>query len=279
MAIKSPLIRQRLARSGSYLVLTILAIIVGFPLYVIFADSLMSLKEIASSPPAIFPLHPLWSTYRDAWVGGNLGHYLVVSVLQTALIVAGQVLTSVVAAFAFAFCEFPFKRTIFVTMLATSMIPFEVTVTANLQTMASFHLASTLPALVLPFLATGFGIFLLRQAFLQIPKEMHEAAVIDGYSAWSFLWKIAVPLARPAIAALCVFSFLGAWNQYLWPLVEMGSNTSIETIQLAIKGVGGTISMANISLAAAAIAVAPLLILLVFFQKHLIRSLTAGAVK
>ena len=114
---------------------------------------------------------------------------------------------------------------------------------------------------------------------MQIPKEMHEAAIIDGYGPWKYLWRVAVPLARPSVAALAVFGFLGAWNQYLWPLLETGNNTSIQTIQMGIRQVGGTISTANLTLAAGVIATAPLLILLVFFQKHLIRSLTAGAVK
>jgi len=271
--------RRFVRRSGSYLLLTFLAIIVGFPLYIIFADSLMSIREISSVPPKFFPSHPLWHTYHDAFVGGRLGQYLLVSLAQSSAFVIGQLITSILAAFAFAYIQFPWKRTIFVAMLATSMIPFEVTVTANLQTIASLGWSQTLQGLVVPFLATGFGIFLLRQAFLQIPKEMHEAAVIDGYSSWKFLWRVAVPLARPSIAALAVFSFLGAWNQYLWPLLETGSNSGIQTIQMGIKGVGGTLSSANITLAAAAIAVAPLLILLVFFQKHLVRSLTAGAVK
>jgi len=272
--------QRRLAgRTGSYALLTVLAFIVGFPLYIIFAGSLMSLKEITSVPPSLFPMHPIWSTFRDAFVGGNLGQYLAVSFFQSGIIVVGQVLTSILAAFAFAYIQFPWKRTIFVAMLATSMIPFEVTVTANLQTVAALGWSETMQGLVVPFLATGFGIFLLRQAFLQIPKEMHEAAVIDGYSSWKFMWRVAVPLARPSIAALAVFSFLGAWNQYLWPLLETGSNKNIQTIQMGIRGVGGQVSTANVSLAAAAIAVAPLLILLVFFQKHLVRSLTAGAVK
>jgi sn-glycerol 3-phosphate transport system permease protein len=271
--------KARLGKVASYAVLCLLAFIVGFPLYILFADSLMSVKDISSNPPHLFPMHPLWSTYRGAWVQGDLGRHLLVSLFQSVTIVVAQIVTSILASFAFAYLEFRFKRTIFLVMLATSMVPFEVTVTANLQTVNSWGLTETLAGLAVPFLATGFGIFLLRQAFLQVPKEMHEAAVIDGYTSWQFLWKIAVPLARPSIAALAVFSFLGAWNQYLWPLLETGSNQGIYTIQMAIKAVGGTISTANVTLAAAAIAVLPLLLMLIFFQKHLVRSLTAGAVK
>jgi sn-glycerol 3-phosphate transport system permease protein len=270
---------SRRSKVASYTLLTLLAIIVGFPLYLIFADSVMNIREIMSQPPKLFTLHPIWSTYKAAFTDGNLGQYLMVSAVQTTLIVVGQLITSVLAAFAFAYIEFPFKRSIFVAMLATSMIPFEVTVTANLQTTSSLGWLETMQGLVVPFLATGFGIFLMRQAFLQIPKEMHEAAVLDGHTSLQFLRRVALPLARPTLAALAVFSFLGAWNQYLWPLLETGTNTSLRTIQIGLKGLGGTVASVNETLAGAAIAVLPLLILLVFFQKHLVRSLTAGAVK
>ena len=271
---------KRLARLASrYVVLVVVAAIVAFPLYVLLSGSLMTLKEISSIPPQLIPLHPVWKSFSEAFSSGNLGQYLLVSLGQSALITVGQVVTSISAAFAFAYIAFPFKRILFALLLATSMIPFEVTVIANLQTVHTLHVDETMQGLVIPFLATGFGIFLMRQAFMQIPKEMHEAAIIDGYGPWKYLWRVAVPLARPSVAALAVFGFLGAWNQYLWPLLETGNNTSIQTIQMGIRQVGGTISTANLTLAAGVIATAPLLILLVFFQKHLIRSLTAGAVK
>ena len=133
--------------------------------------------------------------------------------------------------------------------------------------------------LTVPFLATGFGIFLLRQAFLQIPKELQEAAVIDGYGPVAFLWRIAIPLARPVIAALAVFSFLGAWNQYLWPALLSNNSANIRTVQIGLASIGGSSATAGIELAGAVISLVPLVILLVFFRKNLIRSLTAGAVK
>jgi sn-glycerol 3-phosphate transport system permease protein len=114
---------------------------------------------------------------------------------------------------------------------------------------------------------------------LQIPREMREAAVIDGYSDLQFLRKVAIPMARPTIAALAVFTFLSAWNQYLWPAILTSNNESIRTLQIQIKTIGGNISTANLQIAAAAIAAFPLVLILIFFQKHLIRSLTAGAVK
>ena len=160
------------------------------------------------------------------------------------------------------------------------MIPFEVTLITNVDTVNSLGWYNTFQGLTVPFLATGFGTFLLRQAFLQIPRDLREAAALDGYGHWRFMLRVAVPLARPVVAALAVFSFLGAWNQYLWPLVVTGDNNNIRTVQIGLKALQGTqIQDLNVTLAGTIIAVAPLFILLIVFQKQLVRSLTAGAVK
>jgi sn-glycerol 3-phosphate transport system permease protein len=160
------------------------------------------------------------------------------------------------------------------------MIPGEVTFITNLDTITSFHWFNTYAGLSIPFLATGFGIFLLRQAFRQIPRDLQEAAQLDGYGHWRFMTRVAVPLARPSIAALAIFSFLGAWNQYLWPLVSTGGSSPLNTVQIGLKQLLGTqVSTIPVSLAGAVIAFVPLVILLIVFQKQLVRSLTAGAVK
>jgi sn-glycerol 3-phosphate transport system permease protein len=209
-----------------------------------------------------------------------MSKYMTTSAIMTAIIVVGQLVTSILAAYAFAFLRFPFKRTLFVVVLATLMIPGEVTFITNLDTITSFHWFNTYAGLSIPFLATGFGIFLLRQAFLQIPRDLQEAAQLDGYGHWRFMTRVAVPLARPSIAALAIFSFLAAWNQYLWPLVSTGGSAPLNTVQIGLKQLLGTqVSTIPISLAGAVIAFVPLVVLLIIFQKQLVRSLTAGAVK
>ena len=115
-----------------------------------------------------------------------------------------------------------------------------MTFITNLDTVTSFHWFNTYEGLSVPFLATGFGIFLLRQAFLQIPRDLQEAAQLDGYGHLRFMTRVAVPLARPSLAALAVFSFLGAWNQYLWPLVATGGSTPLYTVQIGLKQLLGT---------------------------------------
>jgi sn-glycerol 3-phosphate transport system permease protein len=205
--------------------------------------------------------------------------YMVNSAIVTVIITLGQVLTAILAGYAFAFLQFPFKRTLFVVFLATLMVPFEVTIVTNVSTISNLGLYNSYAGLAVPFLATGFGAFLMRQAFLTLPHDLSDAAALDGYGHWRFLWRVAVPLARPAVAALSVFAFLAAWNQYLWPIL-ITKDDQYRTVQIGLKQLQQTsIDQYNITFAGAIIAVIPLVILLLFFQRHLVRGLTAGAVK
>ena len=271
---------RRLRRTGSYVALTVGAVVVLAPIYFTIVNSLLPPSQLAHQPPPLFPSSPQWHDYSLAWTSGHLARYMATSAVMTVSIVLGQLVTSTFAAYAFAFLRFPFKRTLFLLCLATLMIPFEVTFITNLDTLSSLGWFNTYEGLAVPFLATGFGIFLLRQAFLQIPKDLLEAARLDGYGHWRFLVRVAVPLARPSLAALGVFSFLAAWNQYLWPLLATGGTTPLNTVQIGLKQlVGTTPNQIPVALAGAVIAFVPLIILLLIFQKQLVRSLTAGAVK
>ena len=271
--------RRRVGTLLRYAFLSVLAIIVLFPIYITIVNSLLTPSQIAAKPPVLFPSHPTWGAYSDAWNAGSMSRYLVNSVIVTALIVAGQIVTATLAAYAFAFLEFPLKRTLFIVFLATLMVPFEVTIITNLTTVVNLHWYNTYAGLAVPFLATGFGAFLLRQAFLGVPGDLRDAAALDGYGHFRFMVRVAVPLARPAMAALAVFSFLGAWNQYLWPLI-VTKDAHYRTLQIGLRQLRATsIDQLNVTFAGVVIAALPLLILLVIFQKQLVRGLTAGAVK
>jgi sn-glycerol 3-phosphate transport system permease protein len=270
---------RRLRIFGRYVALSVLAFIVLFPIYITIVNSLLQPSQIASRSPTFFPTSPEWHTYADAWTDGHLATYLRNSFIQTGLIVVGQLVTSILAGYAFAFLRFPFKRTLFVVFLATLMVPFEITIVTNLQTINTLGWYDTFAALAVPFLATGFGAFLLRQTFLQLPKDLQDAAKLDGYGHIRFLTRVAVPLARPTIAALAVFSFLSAWNQYLWPLL-VTKDDRLRTVQIGLKQLRATnIDQVNVTFAGTVIAFIPLVILLLIFQKQLVRGLTAGAVK
>ncbi|MFN8051039.1 MAG: carbohydrate ABC transporter permease [Acidimicrobiales bacterium] len=272
--------RSRLVgRTLEYAALVAAACVLVFPLYITAVNSLLKAQQITHRPPSFFPFAPQWHSYVTAWTTGHMGRYVLNSIVMTAIIVVGQVVTSVTAAYAFAYLRFPFKRTLFVVFLGTLMLPFEVTVVVNLRTVSDLGLYNTYAGLALPFLATGFGAFLMRQAFLSLPFELHDAATIDGYGHLRFMTRIAVPLTRPSIAALTVFAFLGAWSQYLWPFL-ITRDDKLRTVQIGVKELRTTqLDQVNVVFAGLVIAAVPLVILLIVFQKQLIRGLTAGAVK
>ena len=272
--------RRRILKAiGRYALLTFLAIVVLFPIYITVVSSLLTPAQISRQPPTFFPTHPQFSSYSDAWSGAHFDTYLKNSFIVTILITVGQVVTAILAGYAFAFLEFPFKRTLFVVFLATLMVPFEVTIVTNLTTVSDLGMYDSYAGLVVPFLATGFGAFLMRQSFLTLPHDLRDAAALDGYGHWRFMTRVAVPLARPAVAALTVFAFLGAWNQYLWPLL-VTKDDRLRTVQIGLRQLSGlALGSPNVVYAGAVIAVVPLVILLLFFQKHLVRGLTSGAVK
>jgi sn-glycerol 3-phosphate transport system permease protein len=149
----------------------------------------------------------------------------------------------------------------------------------NFNTVNDLGLYNTYAGLALPFLATGFGAFLIRQAFLVTPRDLRDAAQLDGYGHWRFMWRVAVPLARPAIAALAVFAFLAAWGEYLWPLI-ITADAEFRTVQVGLRQLSRTsIDQINVTFAGIVLASLPLFVLLLVFQKQLVRGLTAGAVK
>ena len=256
-----------------------LALVVLFPLLFALATSLKPGAEVGRYPPTLWPRTPTLQNYTEALTKAPLGRFLVNSVVQSGIVTLGQLLTSALAAFAFAFIEFPGRRLVFFAFLATLMVPIEVTLIPNYLTIRLLGWLNTYPALVAPFLATAFGTFLLRQFFLTIPRELADAARIDGCSRRRFLWTIVLPLARPALATLGIYTFLSTWNQYLWPLLVINS-TAMRTVQiglallLAQEAVSWGLVMAGV-----VIIVLPTAAVFLLGYRHVVRGLTAGAVK
>jgi ABC-type glycerol-3-phosphate transport system permease component len=268
-----------LARIAQYAALTLAAAVILTPIYMTVVNSLHPVEFIFSYPPKLYVTDPQWDSYRKAFETGSLGRYLVNSFVVSGIITAGQVTTSILAAYAFAFLRFPLRNAIFLLFLSTLMVPWEVTIIPNYQTIEWLGWIDSYQALTVPFLAMAFGTFLLRQAFLTVPSDLRDAAVIDGYGHFGFMTRVVVPLSRPAIAALAVFSFLMAWNQYLWPLL-VTNEEEFRTVQIGLRALVSTnIDEFNIVMAGTVIAAIPMFILLVLFQQHLIRGLTSGAIK
>jgi sn-glycerol 3-phosphate transport system permease protein len=264
---------------GRYALLTFCAVVVFLPIYVAVVLAIQPAARVVDFPGVLLPKSLTLTPLRNAFRVGHLWRYLLNSAIVTVVIVGGQVVTSILAAYAFAFVQFPFKRVLFATFLATLMVPAEATIVANYETIQHFGWLDSYQALIVPFLATAFGTFLIRQAFLGVPRDLRDATALDGYGHWGFLRHVAVPLARPAIAAFTVFSFLLAWNQYLWPLLVTNEDAH-RTVQIGLKSlVGQNVANLNLPAAGAVIAGMPIFFLLLFFQRHLVRGLTSGAVK
>jgi sn-glycerol 3-phosphate transport system permease protein len=266
-------------RWGRYALLTVVAVLILFPIYVTVLFALKPGDAIFNYPRALLPVDLTFDTLRDAWNQGNLSRYLLNSVIVSVAITVGAIATSLLAAYAFSFMRFPLRGVLFYLVLATLLVPAEVTVLANVDTIKTLGWTDSYQGLVVPFLATAFGVFLLRQVFLMVPKDLREAAALDGLGHFGFLREVAAPLARPTLGALALFSFLGAWNQYLWPQ-RITNDPDYRTVQIGLRSLSSANpDRLNLITAGTVIAAVPIVIVLIIFQRQLIRGLTAGAVK
>ncbi len=260
-----------------YSLLIFMTVLILFPVYTTIIAALKPGNKVLENPllPDAFTL----SVLSDAWTEGRLGRYLLNSTLVAVIITAIQLVTSVVSAYAFSFLQFPLRRTMFAIFLATMLVPLEVTLVVNRRTVDSLGWLNTFQGLTVPFMATAFGTFLLRQVFLQIPKDLKEASQMDGLGHWGFLKEVAIPLVRPTMGALGLFSFLSSWNQYLWPTL-ITTEDDMNTVQTGLRLLRSSdLDKPNLIMAGTIIAAVPILIVLIVFQRQLVRGLTAGAVK
>jgi len=264
-------------RVGRYALLTLMAVIVLFPIYVMVVGAFKPADKLLIDP--LLPTNLIFSNFGDAWRFGRLGRALWNSLVVSVLITVAQVVTSVLAAYAFVFLRFPLKSLAFGLFLGTLLVPLEATMTVNRRTMEDLDWINSYKGLTIPFLATAFGIFMIRQVFLQIPKEMREAAQMDGLGHFGFMREVAVPLSRPTIGALALFAFLSSWNQYLWPVL-ITTDEKYNTVQTGLKALKqGGFSQPNVLIAGTIIIALPIFVVLISFQRQLVRGLTAGAVK
>jgi ABC-type glycerol-3-phosphate transport system permease component len=262
-----------------YALLAGAALVVAFPLLLALSYSLMSESEIATFPPPVFPMKPTLDNYDQVLASIPIGRYLLNSFLVSTLVVIGQLLTATLAAYAFSFLVFRGRTILFFLFLSTLMIPWEATIIPNYITIRSIGWLDTYQGLAVPFMATAFGTFLLRQAFMQIPRELWDAARIDGASSFRFLASTVVPLARPALSTVAIYGFLSTYNQYFWPLL-ITNQTLMRTTQVGIAQLRFEETLRwGLVMAGVIMVAVPTLALLVIGQRQLIRGLTAGSVK
>lgn len=222
-----------------------------------------------------------FSSYREVTELHAMDRSLTNTALVTVAVVFGQLATSVLGGYAFARLRFPGRDQLFVLYLGTIMIPFVVLITPLYQIMVAVDWVDRFASLIIPWIFTAYGTFLMRQFFLSIPKEIEEAAVIDGASRFQILWRIFLPASGPPLAALGTFTFLYAWNSFFWPLVVINTgNEANRVLTLALSVLGGRAADSpNLVLAGAAIAVLPPILIYIFGQRFFVESATSSAVK
>ena len=264
---------------GWYVLLGVLALIVVFPIYLTVVRALSNPGEYTQRRFPLYPVDVEWDVFSRAWSRGGMGSALFRNGVATALTVAAQVVTSTLAAYAFVFLRFPLRRVFFAVFMSTMLLPIEVTLIANIQTIRELEWTDSMQALVIPFAATAFGTFLIRQGFAGIPPEIRDAARLDGYGHVAFMTRFAVPLVRPVLASFIVIASLGAWGQYLWHRA-VSDDPDRATLPIALRELTTTrVDESNLGAAGALLGAVPVVILLIAFQRHIVRGLTAGAVK
>lgn len=260
-----------------YGLLVVVGALVLLPVYTTVVAALKPGNEVLNNPlvPDAFTLDVL----GDAWTEGRLGRFIFNSVIVTVVITLAQLVTSVVSAYAFALLEFPGRTLLFGVFVATLLVPLEATIVVNRRTVDSLGWLNTYQGLTVPFLATAFGTFLMRQVFMTLPRDLRDAAAIDGVGHLGFLWNVAIPLVRPTLGAMTLFSVLSTWNQYLWPNL-VTTEEDMFTVQSGLRRLASTgLDRPNLVMAGVVIAAVPVVLVLLFFQRQLVRGLTAGAVK
>jgi multiple sugar transport system permease protein len=243
------------------------------------STSLKSGDYVMSMPPQFIPDEPTLDSYRRIFELYPVGKMLFNSLLVAGLTTLGQLFTCSMAAYAFARLKFRGQNAIFLLYLATLMVPFQVTITPLFIMMRIFGWINTYQGLILPGVFSAFGTFLLRQAFLTIPKEYEDAAYIDGATPWDIFWRIVLPLSKPSLATLSVFAFMGSWNSFMWPLFIVREET-LMTLPVGLATLQGRwLTEWNLVMAGSVITVLPMLILYLFAQKYLVQGYVMSGLK
>ena len=266
------------APSPWHLVLLPLALVMLVPLIWMLVTSLSTLAETHRFPPGL-PSSLHWESYSQAWNDSPLVHWLVNSTIVSVTCVVSNLVLCSLAGYAFARIPFAGSRIMFLGILATLMVPFQVVMIPTLLIVKQLGLVDSLPALIVPNLVTPFGIYLLRQFFLSLPAELEEAATIDGAGRLRILFSILLPLMGPPLSTVAVLTFLQVWNDFLWPLVVTSSPETM-TVQLGLASFQSAhFTNWPVLMASTLLSQLPVLLLFLFGQRYFVRSIATTGIK
>lgn len=260
-----------------YILLIISALLLAGPMLMAIVMSFMTNQDILSGS---LPTTLTFDNYIAAFEKFPLMKFLLNSFIVSIVIMIGQLILASLAAYAFVFMEFKGRDLLFFIFIGTMMVPFEASVIPNFHIIRDLNWIDTYPGLTVPFFATAFGTFLLRQNFKQIPKELREASLIEGIGDFKFFLTVVLPMAKSSLITLGAYGFLTSWNMYLWPLLAT-TNDSVRTVQIGLKQLQTQEQLNDwgMIMAGAVTVIIPTLILLFLGQKRLQKGLTEGAIK
>ena len=250
-----------------------------FPLFICLSYSLRPDTELMNRCKSLLPETWTWQHYRWVFKYVPVLLYLKNSLVCCCIVICSQVLLASFSAYAFSFFDMPFKKFLFAVIITTMLIPGDVTIISYFLNIQSLGLRNTYAGMTLPFLISGIAILLMRQFYLTIPRELKEAATIDGCKDMQFFWRVAVPLSVPSIISLAIYQFIGIYNQYFWPLL-VNTKDSMYTIQIGMSMlVGHESDEVGRILAGAIICIIPSTLIFIVGQRYLVEGMTTGSIK
>lgn len=264
------------ARFGRHLALGIIALICVFPVYWLFATALRRPEDVMSLSPVPWPLSV--ANFADAARKVDLAQLFVNTTVVATISAAAQLLVALLAAYAFAVYAFPLRRVLFLAFVGAWLVPFQVTMLPNYVLLNQFGLIDTLLGVILPTVCSALAVLLLRQHMAAFPRELIDAARLDGRSSWSILWTVVVPNLRPALAALSILLFVNAWNEYFWPAVVLRRSNGV--LQLGLRSFMGTEGDDwGPMMAVAGLACLPVLLLYLVLQRQIVHAFVRSGLK
>lgn len=266
-------VRAGVRRIGRWVVNALLVLVFFFPFFWMAASSLKTLGETMQFPPSLLPADPQWQNYQSAWTSIPFGKYLVNSCIVTASVLVLQALTVVPAAYAFSQYDFKGKNLLFGGTLITMMVPAQLVFLPLFVLFAKWHLINTYASLILPFATSAFNIFMLRQTFNQMPRELVEAARLDGASEFKIVVRLFLPMAKATLVTCALLTFISTWNDYFWPLV-LTTNDAVRTLPVGVASMRASESGINfhVLMAANVLLSLPILVIYLFANKHIIKA-------
>ena len=271
---------KRRTRTGIRLAANfVMAFVILLPLLYALSIAFMPSGELFTMELNLVPKNPTLSNFRDALVNVPLLRFILNSFIMAGCITIGQIITCSLSAFAFTFLEFKGKGILFAIVMATMMVPGEATIISNYLTVGNLGMLDTYGVLIVPYLTSAMGIFLFRQFYMTFPISLYESAKLDGCNNLKFIIKILLPLTKSAIGAMGVYTFINAWNMYMWPLLVTGSD-KMRTVQIGISMLDSVDSQSiTLMIAGVVIVIIPSISIFILGQKQLIRGMFSGAVK